>query len=217
MSSSYSIVVARYNENIEWLHQVMDHCLIYNKGSPLGVTNEIPLQNVGRESHTYLHHIIQNYDTLTDIVVFTQARISDHRGSNTISYLLKMRDEAIARGKSIPSDIHHKNNYRNYWWGPLFNYDSRFNVSHTIFKTPSCYKDNKIISFQEWFERHVTTPYPDPIAIYPYGLFAIKKENILSRPKSYYESLIKQCDYHINPTEGHFFERSWYYIFETPK
>ena len=108
MSSSYLIVVARYNEDIAWLTPVMDHCVIYNKGSPLDLTNEIPLQNVGRESHTYLHHIIENYDTLTDIVIFTQARISDHRGSNSSRYLLNMCKEAIQRGKSIPLIVNYK-------------------------------------------------------------------------------------------------------------
>ena len=195
----------------------MGHCVLYNKGPPLGLKNEFPLQNVGRESHTYLHHIIQNYDTLTDIVIFTQARISDHRGSNSSRYLLKMRKEAIQRGKSIPSIVHYKEKSNDYWGDPLFNYDNRFDVSYPMFKIPSYYKDNKIISFQEWFESNVTIPYPSPISIYPNALFAVKKEYILARPKSYYESLIKDCDYHINPTEGHFFERSWYYIFEKPQ
>lgn len=48
MSSTYKIVVARYNENIEWLQSEMDNCIIYNKGDPLHIQNEILLDNVGR-------------------------------------------------------------------------------------------------------------------------------------------------------------------------
>ena len=43
----------------------------------------------------------------------------------------------------------------------------------------------------------------------------ISKEHIRSRPKSYYEKIIKYCNYHLNPIEGHYFERSWAYIFNT--
>ena len=31
------------------------------------------LENVGRESHTYLHHIVEHYDELAPWTIFTQA------------------------------------------------------------------------------------------------------------------------------------------------
>lgn len=72
---SYKIVVARYNENIDWLNDENDNCIIYNKGDKLGMDNEILLDNLGRESETYLNYIIQNYHSLPDVVVFTQAKL----------------------------------------------------------------------------------------------------------------------------------------------
>ncbi len=33
----------------------------------------IQLPNVGRETHTYLHHIVSRYDSLADWTVFSQA------------------------------------------------------------------------------------------------------------------------------------------------
>lgn len=57
---SYKIVVARYDEDIEWLTSEMQNCLIYNKGALLNIPNEIPLENVGRESETYLNYIVAN-------------------------------------------------------------------------------------------------------------------------------------------------------------
>jgi len=64
MYMSYKIIVSRYNENIDWLSAEMNNCIIYNKGISLGISNEIMLQNVGRESETYLHYIITNYNNL---------------------------------------------------------------------------------------------------------------------------------------------------------
>ena len=37
---SYKIVVARYNENIEWLNSEKSNCIIYNKGNKLNIDNE---------------------------------------------------------------------------------------------------------------------------------------------------------------------------------
>jgi hypothetical protein len=56
--------------------------------------------------------------------------------------------------------------------------------------------------------------YPNPIFIYGAGLFAIKKELILKYPIEYYKKLVLEVNHHIDPIEGHFFERSWYYIFK---
>jgi len=88
---SYKIIVSRYNENIEWLNGERSNCIVYNKGDSLQIENEIMLKNVGRESETYLHYIITNYDNLPDVVVFTQARISDHKGKDDINYLLHIK------------------------------------------------------------------------------------------------------------------------------
>jgi hypothetical protein len=71
------IVVARYNESIEWTKSY--NCIIYNKGDPIeNTTNVTPLPNVGREGHTYLHHIINHYDTLSDYTMFLQGNPFDH-------------------------------------------------------------------------------------------------------------------------------------------
>ena len=59
------IVVARYNEDLEWLKKIPKEykITIYNKG--LDDIKNIPssatitkLPNIGRESHTYLYHMI---------------------------------------------------------------------------------------------------------------------------------------------------------------
>ena len=97
---SYKIIVARYNENIDWLNSEMANCIIYNKGNTLNIENEIPLENLGRESETYLHYIITNYDNLPQVVVFTQANISDHKGSNDVNYLINIKNEALNYSKS---------------------------------------------------------------------------------------------------------------------
>jgi hypothetical protein len=81
LKKKFQIVVARYNEDIKWLLPYKDITIIYNKGDYnllLNKFNVIYLNNVGRESHTYLYHIINNYDNLADRTIFFQGNRSDH-------------------------------------------------------------------------------------------------------------------------------------------
>lgn len=208
---SYTIVVARYNEDIHWLLSDISNCVIYNKGEKLSTdidVNEIMLTNVGRESETYLNYIITHYDHLPDTVIFTQANISDHRHYANIHYLYQLKGEAEKYGKSV-SFLSHTNSdpNRNPCWDPEWNIkeDGSF-LSHN-------YLLNRPTSFIKWFTSNIQDTYPDPIHIYCNGLFAVKKEVILCKPLAYYQYLIQYVNHHVDPIEGHFFERSWYYIF----
>jgi len=72
------LVISRYNENIHWVEKVDPsvRVFLYNKGIPS--SNCIQLPNVGRESLTYLHHIITHYSNLPDITIFVQGHPFDH-------------------------------------------------------------------------------------------------------------------------------------------
>jgi hypothetical protein len=68
------IVVARYNEDLSWLKKIPKSIkiIVYNKGLDNIDFPSIKLPNIGRESHTYLYHIIQNYNNLSDQTIFCQ-------------------------------------------------------------------------------------------------------------------------------------------------
>lgn len=209
----YHIVVARYSENISWLRSEVKNCIIYNKGNKLNLSNEIMLKNVGRESHTYLHYIINYYENLPEVVVFTQGCISDHRNL-TLKDLMNMKDEALERGKSIPCL---KYNYTSEDKGSFENkkpWTPVWNKGKNKFYLEKNYKNKKPILFIDWFISNISDNYPNPIEVYRAGIFAVKKELILKNSKSYYQNLIEELIHSRNPAEGHFFERSWYYIFE---
>lgn len=75
------MVVARFNEDLDWLKKVPWNYIVYNKGEdlPAWIKNEIKLQyNIGREAYSYLKYIIDNYDTLPDYIIFAQGNPFDH-------------------------------------------------------------------------------------------------------------------------------------------
>jgi hypothetical protein len=78
-----TLVCARYNEDLNWLLPLKtESIIIYNKGEDnlhmFPKQKVVKLPNLGREGGTYLHHIIQNYDNLSDYTIFTQANPVDH-------------------------------------------------------------------------------------------------------------------------------------------
>lgn len=192
------IVVARYNENIEWLLPYKEICTVYNKGNNDEILNSfktIKLENVGRESHTYLYHIINNYDNLADKTVFFQGEIDDHNILNINDYL----KEGHIIGKftrlnieNLKKKINHSDKYKNDKNMKMCNY------------TP-----------YEWIKYIIGIDIRDnTFSKVIWGAnFSLSKEIILLKPKIFYENIIKHVDCHINPEEGHYLERSWYLIF----
>ena len=82
------IVIARYNEDIKrWIGSVPDDVLvtIYSKGGGKWdfckevrerAYRIIPLPNTGREGHTYLTHIVDNYNNIVGLNTFYDKNIT---------------------------------------------------------------------------------------------------------------------------------------------
>jgi len=81
------VVVARYKENLNWLDNFIPtreiRFFIYDKDPSSKFETNVNYQyttllNVGREAHTFLYHIVNNYDNLADEVLFLQGNPFDH-------------------------------------------------------------------------------------------------------------------------------------------
>jgi UDP-galactopyranose mutase len=79
------LVVARHREPVEWLRHVPEaiRVTVYDKGGDLDPAR-LPwarvetLPNLGREAHTYLHHLVTRRGRLAPVTVFCQGRPFDH-------------------------------------------------------------------------------------------------------------------------------------------
>ena len=92
------VVISRYNEDVSWARYLPFDVIIYNKGSSLNIQHSqhiviIELENIGRESHTYLYHIIKHYEMLKNKTIFLQGDPFYH--SPQILELLCMSDNYL--------------------------------------------------------------------------------------------------------------------------
>ena len=101
-----TIIIARYNEDLKWTLEAPFNqykYIVYNKGENENFEKEnikdiITLPNVGKCDHTYLYHIIENYDNLSDITVFLPGSIDVRYKKRIASKLLEemeMKKKAI--------------------------------------------------------------------------------------------------------------------------
>ena len=186
-----SIVVARYNEDVEWTKQ-FSNIIIYNKGIPLQNSYEqIFLNNVGREGHTYYKHIYDNYDNLADYTVFLQGNPFDHS----------------------PNLISNLNNYIN---NKNLNIDFEF-LSEWIV---SCNIKGCIyhpgLPLIETYEKIFNEKIPNEKMNFLFGAgaqFIVSKKKILQRPKEFYLKIIEMLNKNISPIEGNVIERFHKLIF----
>ena len=202
MDLKLQIVIARYSENISWITLFKDITIIYNKGGyndVLSKFNVIQIPNVGRESHTYLYHIINNYDNLADRTVFFQGKIDDHNILPIEDYFKK--DDFIGKTTNLNMDkLKNKIDHIDKW-----KIDAQNGNMKLTEYTPYDWIVNIVgISLDE----NIKTS-----KIVWGANFSLSREIIHRKPKIFYENIIRYFEYHINQEIGHYMERAWYLIF----
>jgi hypothetical protein len=221
------IVIARYNEDIEWSKKYSSNVLIINKGDKIdGIENQIFYQNVGREGHSYYKYIVDNYDNLDDYIIFLQGNPFDHSPDiikildTIVDIYNKNKEEFI--NMIINTNINYTvincgNNFNNIYINDVKNnnfiYLSHY-INNTSIRTEEKLWENcKIIgnTYEKVFDKKIED---DLKFIYGAGAqFIVSKEAILKHPKSYYEKLYKILEYANDPIEGHHIEKFHKYIF----
>ena len=203
------MIIARYNEDINWLQEysVDFKIFIYNKGDDLSLPiggRIIKLPNLGRESHTWLYHIVHNYENLSENNIFLQGRIDDlgcMSFKNPHKYLKKINSKGFCASRyGLLGPFHWKENIG-------IERDVRYSKD---------WFSGKITKSQKSFRNFAKDLFPEiPILVATSygGCFAVTKEAIQKHDINFYKKLLDILSKSENPLEGHFMERLWCYMF----
>ena len=208
------LVVSHHNECLDWLpliRRFVSKVYLYYKGDAPTIPDVlehvtlIPLENVGRESHTYLTHMkkIKEQGTSSDVVVFTMASVmSDRHKWNTLLHVLH-----TVHG--LPSS------FQNYdTAGITYVYPSEESFSNFTLDT---YKGVSQIPavvrpLKKWFETYVKgVPFRPDKATFVGSIFFAEPSRI--KEFSFYDELLRQVSVGDSIEVGHFIERVWKMIF----
>ena len=182
------VVIARYQEDLDWANGI-SCCTIYNKGSPLEHKHTVlSLPNVGREGHTYLYHIIENYDHLDDHTCFLQGNPFDH--TPDLEMRLKEFEKDIVPYYLLSNHV--------------------YNINLCYDPTDTSLHDLLIRGYERVFGvKKVSHEFQFGAG----AQFIVSKEIIRSRSKAFYENILQMMDRENSPPEGFMLERFWNMIF----
>jgi len=213
---SVDLVISAYKEDLEWLNHIpatFGQVYIYNKGPGMisGVDipyTEIKLKNIGRCDHTYLYHVIHNYNNLADVTIFATGSTYalTHKRNKfrfTLNKTLETRNTVFYadRLENVKKDLY-KFQLNNWEATGIRNKGSEnSNILLHANTRP----------FGKWYDEHF--PNIDIHAVTFGGVFSVSKEHIHNRNIDSYTRLINEFPFHPNPEVGHYFERAWLAIF----
>jgi hypothetical protein len=211
------IVVARYNESLNWTTEYpfnQFNYTVYNKGindhfAKTHVSKIINLPNVGRCDHTYLHHIVRNYDTksLAKITIFLPGSINM---AHKKPIALKMLGY-ISKTKRAAFFAQHSENIRSEFAGvTMDNYLCRNPCNRAINPESKCLPA-LIRPFGSWYDHHFGDRLVKSYAYY--GILSVDKRDVMQYKKDWFMKFLYGVARHSNPEAGHFTERSWAAIF----
>jgi hypothetical protein len=214
------LVIARYKEPLTWLGEYKDRGFkaihIYNKSdmqiacptfakesqTKCHVHN---IKNVGVCDHTYLYHIVHNYDKLADVTIFAP-------GSSDMKFKSIILDFTIGRAFET------KNTVMNIFRFDIGVGEAMYNFTMDLYS--SAYDNNKdgvygwvkqapaeIRPFGAWYAHNFPGEQPKEASFF--GIMAMAKEHILRRPKSFYENLMRQVQTDKSHEASHYIERSY--------
>lgn len=243
----HEVVISRYSENLHWTKYLPQNIItIYNKGNEISKCeieeeslkrkrqlNIMHIPNIGREGHTYLYHIMLNYNNLCKRTTFLQGNSLEH--SPDLLELLYLSTYYTScqslslyynRFQSIPPfEIENKYTYNIF--GARY---AVYRISDDL-QIPG-FVDVGITEVQKHYARKYSTKHiishflnktfeknikNNDIPFAFSGLFSVLREKILSYESLHYKRVCSellsendQGSYH-----GYILERCWLYLFSS--
>lgn len=245
-----NLIVSRYDEDLNWVNEIVNNNLIhsifiFNKGKEIitSFTNKkikvFSSINIGREGGTYLDYIINNYYSLPENLIFTQAFPFEHNEK----FLEFLKDDNIPlyyNKDFLPLTKQWKVS-ANIPPQKFVKHNNSYNIGNLeLIKYFVRDFDQQTIGHSSFYDKHVQNKYKEFKKIYKTinkteticnfigikkskhiipicwsACFYVKSKQIIRHPKEVY---IKLRDFLYNSNdqggiEGYILERFWYYLF----
>lgn len=191
------LVVARYLEDLAWLRRVPRtvRVFVYDKSDASSAT-AIPLPNVGREAHTYLHHFESRFEELADLTICVQGKPFDHAPD------LHKRLRALAEGRETVADFR--------WFGFLLDEDDA--AGARLFQTWSKNPERRPLDMAGfWREVFGADPMPERFVFFGGAQFAVTRACARRNTRAFY-ARAREIAARF-PDGAHCFERVWDRVF----
>ena len=180
MESSCTLIVADFNDIVgcnklrDIAHEKNCDIHVISKSSSCndiqGVTSCRNAENKGREQHSYLSYIVENYDNLSGTLYFTPSNLANHNPADRVEKLFA-NDKAFDCG-ALP--------------GPAWHESRDFEITdwagHEL-------KKCSVRPYSAWLDKiGIATESSDCLN----GIFKTNANLLLNRPKTFYEDILAE-------------------------
>lgn len=191
-------IVSRYNHEYKWLDNYASEVVMYDR-SPEPLEWAIKVPNIGSDWYDKFTFIIDNYDNLPDVAVYTKCNLFKYVTANEFAEMKNNTTFTPILTKwhtEKPGVSYYKDGI--YWeinnlW---------FIGAHPVKYNP--YQLMELLGTKD-------LPF---VPFAPGSNYIVPKENILKKPKSFYETLRSCLDWSVYPGEAMIIERGMYTVWK---
>lgn len=190
-------IVSRYNHDIGYLNEYTNDYVMYDR-SEIPIENSIKVPNIGTDIYDKFTYIIENYDHLPDVALYTKA--------NIFKYISKEELDQVKDNKTFTPLLtqHHKTYERDgvqicfYEQGMYFEINNGWYLHEHPTRTE--YTAHEVAHLMGIADMTYV-----PFA--PGSNYIVPKENIRKHPKEFYEQLRSYLTWAVYPGEAQIIER----------
>lgn len=190
-------IISRYNHDMSWLKEYTDDYIVYDRSDKKPMfEGAIQVPNIGSDIYDKFTYIIDNYENLPNVAVYTKA--------NIFKYITKEEFDLIKDNTFFTPILtqKHKTYFPIcYYWKNLFH---EINNYWYLKQHPAKRKKElvKILGIKNKLY----------LKFAPGSNYIVPKENILKHSKEFYIKLRGFLEWDIYPGEAQIIERSLYYL-----
>ena len=192
-------IISRYNQDIGCVKEYSDDVVIYDR-SDEPVKGAIVVPNVGTDIYDKLTFIIDNYDNLPNVAVYTKANLFKYCPKDEFNELIKKTSYTPLLST------------RHKVYEPICRYtkDGLYEEKNDFWYLNSHPTKNKQ-TFEELKEL-LTFNGRDYLQFCPGSNYLLTREDILRHPKSLYDKLRFYLEWTVYPGEAQMIERGLHYL-----
>lgn len=199
-------IVSRYEHDLSWIKDYTDDIVLYDR-SKEPLPNSIVVPNLGSDIADKFQFIIDNYDNLPDVAIYTKANLFKYvskeefdkvKDNKTFTPLLTQNHKTYSDEQGVvcfyKDGIYYERN--NLWY--LNAHPTRLPPTWLMqeLKIDPKYNEMRYVPFA------------------PGSNYILPKENILKHPKKFYEKLRGYLEWSVYPGEAMIIERGLYTLWK---
>lgn len=211
-------IISRYNHDISYLPKYTNDYVLYDR-SEEPLEGSIVVPNIGSDIYDKFTYIIDNYDNLPEVAVYTKANIFKYiteeefdliKDNTTFTPILTQNHKEVLQDYGMPEPGKPFSYYEDGMYYEL-NYPSYLRSNKTREPIWSYAETFKIFSLVKLLglDQMKYTPFA------PGSNYILPKENILQHPKEFYEELREYLKWDRYPGEAMIIERGLYSLWKT--